>query len=120
MPDFGWFVSESLDEIRLCAGGNVTILRQMLRMLGRVAARTRNPARREALTTHARLVVEMADHTVPAAYDRTRLNGEIARLREALAAGRGRAPGDVGGGARRRRGANGDQSTAAYPACRSR
>jgi uncharacterized membrane protein len=83
-PSFAHFVAKSLDEIRLSAAGNVTILLHLLRLVARVAAATRAPAQREVLLAHARLAAELADHSVPATYDRARISAELALTREAL------------------------------------
>ena len=83
-PKFADYVGNGFDEIRLSAAGNVTILLQMLRAIQRVAAVTASAHRRTALLQNARLVSEMADHTVSAAYDRERINCELASVREAL------------------------------------
>ncbi|MEO6786354.1 MAG: DUF2254 domain-containing protein [Chthoniobacteraceae bacterium] len=83
-PDFGALVARCLDEIRLSAAGNVTILLKMLGVLQRVAGATRSTTRREALLRHARLVAEAADHSAPAAYDRERISVRIESLRVAL------------------------------------
>lgn len=83
-PAFRDFVAKSLDEIRLCAHGNVTIHLSMLRLLSRVAGRTNEPARRRVLLEHGRLIVDLAHDTVPAPYDRERINVEIKILRGAL------------------------------------
>ncbi|MEP6669293.1 MAG: DUF2254 domain-containing protein [Chthoniobacter sp.] len=83
-PAFGDFVAKSLDEIRLCAQGNVTIHLSMLRLLNRVAGITDDPVRRRILLEHGRLIVDLADRAVAAPYDRERINGEIALVRNAL------------------------------------
>lgn len=83
-PLFEHFVAKSFDEIRHSAAGNVTILGVLLRIIRRVSGASRGPAQREALATHARLVAETADQTVPARYDRERINEELAAARDAL------------------------------------
>ncbi|MEO6739004.1 MAG: DUF2254 family protein, partial [Chthoniobacteraceae bacterium] len=80
-PDFGEHVARCLDEIRLSAAGNVTILLKMLGVLQRVAKATHSATRREALIRHARLVAEAADHSAPAAYDRERISVRIESVR---------------------------------------
>ncbi len=81
---FDHLVAKSLDEIRLCAEGNVTILRQMFRLLARVAPITRNATRHQVLLTHARLIRDLADRSVETPYDRGRVSLEIAATRDAL------------------------------------
>ena len=80
-------MGKAFNEIRLCAAGNVTIVLQILRAIRRIAVVTRHRAPRAALLAHARLAAELADRTVPTAYDRQRINAELALVREALAAG---------------------------------
>ena len=85
-PSFEHLVAKSLDEIRLSAAGDVTILRQVLRVLARVAAGTRDSSHREVLLTHARLAAELADHSIAASYDRARINAELVLSRAPLLA----------------------------------
>ena len=84
---FSDFLAKSLDEIRLSAPGNVSIILQMLCLIGRVAAVTRNANRRSALLDHARIISELADHSVGALYDRSRIDEGLTRVREMLSAG---------------------------------
>ncbi len=54
---FAMFGAKSFDEIQLSVAGNATILGQILRVVGRVAAETRAAPRREVLVTPVRLVL---------------------------------------------------------------
>ncbi len=81
MPSFAEFVAKSFDEIRLSAEGNVTIILQMLCALERLLTVTQSTARRKALLEQAQIIAELADRSVPAAYDRARINEQIAALR---------------------------------------
>ena len=83
-PLFEDFVAKSFDEIRLSADGNVTIVLQMLCAIRRVASCTESPARRRALLDHAAVIVDAADRTIPAAYDRARINRDLDAVREAF------------------------------------
>lgn len=83
-PRFADFVSKALDEIRHSAFGNVTIILHLLRVLQRLAAKTRHPSRRAVLSEHVRAVAEMADRTVPATRDRAWINRELERTRPLL------------------------------------
>jgi uncharacterized membrane protein len=83
-PKFSDYVAKALDEIRLSAAGNVTILLRMLIAIQRIGAVTNSASRHSTLLQHASLVSETANHTVPAAYDRQRINGELASVREVL------------------------------------
>ena len=73
------------DEIRLSAGGNVTIILQMLCALRRVASVTKSSQRRRALLEHGRVIIDAADRTVVAGYDRARINRDVVEVREAFA-----------------------------------
>ncbi|CAN5622633.1 DUF2254 domain-containing protein [soil metagenome] len=86
-PTFEDFVALSFDEIRLAGRENVALLLQMLRCLQRIAEVTRNASRQEVLVLHARLIIEAADATVAAPYDRARINEDIAALRGQCGAG---------------------------------
>ncbi|MDQ3622297.1 MAG: DUF2254 domain-containing protein [Verrucomicrobiota bacterium] len=81
---FADYVAKSLDEIRLSASGNVSILLQMLCLIGRVASVTRDSQRTQVLIEHARIIAELADHSVRAPYDRGRINTELASVRDVL------------------------------------
>ncbi len=90
IPSFAEFVAMSFDEIRLSAEGNVTIILQMLCALERVRTVTRSTARWKTLIEQAQIIAGLADRSVPAAYDRARINEQIAVLRTSF---------DVDGGA---------------------
>ena len=84
-PTFAGFMGESLDEIRLCAGTNVTVYLSLLGLITRVAYATTYPERKAVLLQHARLVADLADGSIPAPYDRGRVNHELEKTRLALA-----------------------------------
>lgn len=79
-PGFGDYLAKALDEIRLSACGNVSVLLQMLQVLGRLAAVVAVPAHRTALIQQATLINEAVERTVPSAYDRERINRVKAHL----------------------------------------
>ena len=83
-PQFSQFVAEALDEIRLCASNNVTVFLCLLTLLTRVAHATQNTDRHRLLLLHAQLISALADRSIPAPYDRARINGEIDRLQKVL------------------------------------
>jgi len=85
-PAFAEFVGKSFDEIRLCATGNVTIFLHMLRAIERVAFDTRDAARRETLLLHARLVRDAGHQSVPASYDRARIDAALDHARDTMRA----------------------------------
>ncbi len=81
VPSFAEFVAKSFDEIRLSANGNVTIILQMLRVLGRVGSATKGSARKQPLLEQARVLINAANRSVEAAYDRARINQELETIR---------------------------------------
>jgi len=85
-PTFDHLVAKSFDEIRLSADGNVTIVLQMLCALRRVGSVTKSRSRQQTLAEHARIIVEAADRSIPAAYDRARINGELESVRKVFEA----------------------------------
>ena len=88
-PSFQELVAKSFDEIRLSADGNVTIVLQMLCALRGVRAVTTDPARRRALLDHVRVIVDAADRTIPAMYDRSRINNDLDEVRQVFELGSG-------------------------------
>lgn len=86
VPDWADFLAKSFDEIRLCAPGNVTILLQMLEVIRRIASLGLCASRRDALRAHAGYIVELADHSVAAPYDRGRVNEKLEIVRAVLSA----------------------------------
>ncbi|MDQ6655203.1 MAG: DUF2254 domain-containing protein [Verrucomicrobiota bacterium] len=84
---FDEFVAKAFDEIRLAALANVTILLQIARVIGRVASATHDAERRRVLVEQLRLALEAADHSVPAPYDRARIDKERVRVLLLLASG---------------------------------
>ena len=81
-PVFDDLVAKAFDEIRLSADGNVTIILQMLCALRRVASVTKSSSRRRALLEQTRVIIDAADRTVVAAYDRARINRDLTEMRE--------------------------------------
>lgn len=75
----------SFDEIRQNSGGNVTVLLRMLRRLRLLADETRSAERRALVREQVLLMLEVAERTVAAPYDRQKLRERGA---EALAAAR--------------------------------
>ena len=88
-PVFEDLVAKSFDEIRLSADGNVTIILQMLCALRRVASSTGSTSRRRVLLEHALVIVDAADRTIVAPYDRARINNDLAEVRQVFELGAG-------------------------------
>lgn len=83
-PTFTNLVAESFDQIRGSAQGNVTIMLRMLGALQTIASVTSRPSRRRVLAEQVHGIAEVAERTVQAPLDRTRLESQLARVREAL------------------------------------
>ena len=88
-PSFQKLVAKSFDEVRLSADGNVTIILQMLCALRRVRSVTRDAARRRALLEHVHVIVDAADRTISAVYDRARINNDLDEVRQVFELGAG-------------------------------
>jgi uncharacterized membrane protein len=85
-PTFEGLLVESFDQIRSNARGNVVIMSRMLGAFQTLAGLIADPNRRRALRDQVQWVAEMAERTVESAHDRSRINAQIARVREALEA----------------------------------
>jgi uncharacterized membrane protein len=83
-PSFAGLLSESFDEIRASAGGNVTILLRLLSAVETIAGTASSPGRRRALQQQVREIAEMADRTVASPFDRVRFEKRRVRVIEAL------------------------------------
>jgi uncharacterized membrane protein len=85
-PTFEGLLVESFDQIRNNARGNVAIMLRMLGAFQTLAGLIAGPNRRRAFLDQVQWVAEMAERTVESAHDRSRINEQIARVREALEA----------------------------------
>jgi uncharacterized membrane protein len=83
-PSFESLVSESFDQIRASACGNVGIMLRMLGALHTIANLTANPSRRQVLGAHVQWIAELAERTIESPRDRARFEGRMARVRAAL------------------------------------
>jgi len=84
-PSFAGLVSESFDQIRQNAGGNVAVLLRMLGALEAIASRTLSPDRRRVLGQTVEAIAEAAERTIDAPRDRAQLGNRLTRVREVLA-----------------------------------
>ena len=73
-PSYEHLVRLACDEIRQNAGGNVGVLHRLFDMLAQVADATGDGRRRALLAEQIALVHEVAARTVPAPFDRERLD----------------------------------------------
>jgi uncharacterized membrane protein len=85
-PRFESLLSEAFDQIRQNAVGNVAVMSRMLSALQAIASLTANPSRRLALCERVDWIAELAERTIASPYDRTRFEGRLGHVREALEA----------------------------------
>ena len=85
-PSFAGLVSESFDQIRQNAGGNVAVLSRMLGALETIASRTLSPVRRRVLAQTLDEIAETAERTIEAPHDQAGFVNRLTRVREVLAA----------------------------------
>ncbi|NTW76238.1 MAG: DUF2254 domain-containing protein [Syntrophaceae bacterium] len=83
-PSFEGLLSESFDQIRANAAGNVGIMLRMLGALQTIASMTASPSRRRALRDQVQWIAELAERTIASPYDRMRFEERLERVREAL------------------------------------
>jgi len=77
-------LSESFDQIRNNANGNVEIILRMLDSLQTLIGLTASPYRRRALREQVQLIDELAEHTVKSIHDHDRINTRLAQVNEIL------------------------------------
>ena len=83
-PTFASLLTESFDQIRGSAKGNLAIMSRMLDALQTLAGLTTSTSRRRALREQVRWIAELAERTLESAQDRARIDTQLARVREAL------------------------------------
>jgi len=81
---FKGFLSESFDQIRNNASGNVAIILRMLDSFQTLAGLTTNPHRRRALRDQVQLIAELAELTVKSIYDYDRISTRLAQVNKML------------------------------------
>ncbi|MGB8318415.1 MAG: DUF2254 domain-containing protein [Ignavibacteriaceae bacterium] len=81
---FEGLLSESFDQIRNNANGNVAIILRMLDSFQILAGLTTSPQRRRALLEQVELIAELVERTVESTYDRVRIETWLVRVRETL------------------------------------
>jgi uncharacterized membrane protein len=85
-PTFEKLLADAFDQIRRNAEGNVSVMMRLLGGLDAIASLTDSPHRRSALREHVQWVADLADRTIKSGHDRTRIEGRLRRVREALEA----------------------------------
>ncbi len=83
---FERLLTESFDQIRGYAKGDVAILLRMLDAFHTLASLTASPQHRQALREQVQWIAELTERTVEAPHDRARINTRLACVREALEA----------------------------------
>ena len=83
-PSFESLLSESFDQIRNNASGNVAIMLRMLDSFQTLAGLTVNPHRRRALREQVQLIAELAERTVKSIHDHDRISTRLAQVNEIL------------------------------------
>ena len=83
-PTFERLVTESFDQIRGSAGGNVGIMLRILGGLQTIGSLTADPARRRALREQVEWIAELAERTIASPHDRVQVESRLAQVRDAL------------------------------------
>lgn len=81
---FESLLSDSFNQIRSSANGNVAIILRMLDSFRTLAGLTTSPQRRKALIEQVQLIAELAERTVESTYDHARIETSLVRVRETL------------------------------------
>lgn len=84
---FASLVSESFDQIRSNAAGNVAIMLRLLAAVHAIGSLTSDPLQRQVLRDQVASIAELAGRTVAAPHDRARLEPRLTQLLEGLAPG---------------------------------
>lgn len=81
-PTFESLLSESFDQIRSNAKGNVAIMSRMLGAMETLASLTASPRRRHVLSEHVQWIAELAECSLESAHDRAKIKERSAGVRE--------------------------------------
>jgi len=91
---FESLLSESFDQIRSNAKGDVAIMLRMLGAIHTLTSLTASPQRRRALREQVRWIAELAERTLGSTHDRARIDTRLACVRETLEAEPALRPGE--------------------------
>jgi len=86
VPTFESLLSESFDQIRRSAAGNVSIMARIISALDNLASLTGSPHSRQALREQMQRIAELAERTIESTHDRTYIKRRLMPLRETLEA----------------------------------
>ena len=85
-PSFGGYLDTAFDQIRVSGEANVAVYLRLLTALGTAAARTADPARREALRTHVGRIREAAARTLDTDYARGQVREQASEVEQLMSA----------------------------------
>ncbi len=83
-PSFESLLSESFDQIRSSAKGDVAIMSRVLGALETIANLTTCPNRRRAIGEQVQWIAELAERSLDSSHDRMRIDKRVAFVREVL------------------------------------
>jgi uncharacterized membrane protein len=86
VPTFEGLLTESFDQIRRNAEGNVSIMARMLGGIDTIASLTVSPSHRHALKKQVQQIAELADRSIASTHDRAHIKRRMIHVREALEA----------------------------------
>jgi len=84
VPSFEGLLAQAFDQIRCSAEENVAVLARLLGALHTIGSLTVRPGYLRALDEQLQYITELADRTIKASHDRTRLERRISEVREIL------------------------------------
>jgi len=84
VPSFEGLLVQAFDQIRCSAEENVAVLARLLGALHTIGSLTVRPGYLRALDEQLQYITELADRTIKASHDRTRLERRISEVREIL------------------------------------
>ena len=80
VPTFEDLLAEAFDQIRASAAGNIAIMARMLGAIDTIASLTVSPSHLQALDEQVQWIAELADRTIEATHDRTRIERRLHAL----------------------------------------
>ena len=84
VPSFEGLLAQAFDQIRSSAEENVAVLARLLGALHTIGSLTVRPGYLRALDEQLQYITELADRTIKASHDRTRLERRISEVRKIL------------------------------------
>jgi uncharacterized membrane protein len=84
VPTFEYLLAEAFDQIRASAVGNIAIMARMLGSIDTIASLTVSPSHLQALDEQVQWIAELADRTIEATHDHTRIDKRLREVSETL------------------------------------